>query len=117
MGCALRQLLSSIAQHVDFMLPCIDRMQNQGLVLIEPEVQAENDWVKTVHEIGPTTLYPLVDSWYTGTNIPGKVRMFTPYASGVGTYRRVCEDVAANDYRGFRFARTASPREAHRVTH
>ena len=31
--------------------------------------------------------------------------MFTPYAGGVGTYRRVCDAVVANGYDGFEFAR------------
>ena len=72
---------------------------------LEPTLEAENAWVKSVHDIGHTTLYPLTNSWYTGTNIEGKVRMFTPYAGGVGTYRRVCEAVVAHGYDGFEFPR------------
>jgi cyclohexanone monooxygenase len=43
----------------------------------------------------------MANSWYTGANINGKVRLFTPYAGGVGTYRRICESVAAKGYEGF----------------
>jgi cyclohexanone monooxygenase len=49
------------------------------------------------------------DSWYLGANIPGKPRIFTPYAGGVGAYRQKCEEIAAKGYEGWRqsFAATA----------
>ncbi len=38
-----------------------------------------------------------------GANIPGKPRLFMPYIGGVGRYRRICEEIVEEDYRGFRF--------------
>jgi cyclohexanone monooxygenase len=38
-----------------------------------------------------------------GANVPGKPRVFMPYAAGVGAYREVCDRVAGNGYEGFRF--------------
>ena len=102
--CVLSNMLTSIEQHVEWMVDCIASMQNTGSTTIEAQTDAENAWVQTVHEVGHTTLYPLVESWYTGTNIPGKTRMFTPYAGGVGTYRRICTAVADNGYQGFALA-------------
>jgi cyclohexanone monooxygenase len=29
--------------------------------------------------------------------------LFMPYIAGVGSYRRTCEEVAADNYRGFHF--------------
>ena len=40
-------------------------------------------------------------SWYLGANVPGKPRVFMPYLGGVGNYRRICDKVTADDYRGF----------------
>jgi hypothetical protein len=48
---------------------------------------------------------PRGGSWYLGANVPGKPRVFMPYAAGVAIYRAICEDVVANDYRGFAFSR------------
>ncbi|MGD9602922.1 MAG: cyclohexanone monooxygenase, partial [Gammaproteobacteria bacterium] len=59
----------------------------------------------SVHEVDHATRYPHVASWYTGTNIPGKRCQFSPYADGVGTYRRACEDLVARDYAGVGFQR------------
>jgi cyclohexanone monooxygenase len=36
-----------------------------------------------------------------GANIPGKPRIFMPYIGGVGTYRQICDGVAAKGYEGF----------------
>jgi cyclohexanone monooxygenase len=101
--CVLSNMLVSIEQHVDWIADCIQFMRARGMHTIEPSLAAENDWVKIVHDVGHSTLYPMANSWYTGANIEGKVRMFTPYAGGVGTYRRICDEVVAQGYRGFDF--------------
>jgi cyclohexanone monooxygenase len=36
-----------------------------------------------------------------GANIPGKPRVILPYVAGVGTYRKICDEVVADNYRGF----------------
>ena len=41
------------------------------------------------------------NSWYLGANIPGKPRVFMPYAGGMGPYRRHCEQVVEAGYEGF----------------
>jgi hypothetical protein len=33
--------------------------------------------------------------------VPGKPRVFMPYAGGLAHYRRICDDVAARNYAGF----------------
>jgi cyclohexanone monooxygenase len=36
-----------------------------------------------------------------GANVPGKPQVFMPYVGGVGRYREICDEVAADGYRGF----------------
>jgi len=44
--------------------------------------------------------------------MPGKPRLFMPYIGGVGVYRRICEDIVEDGYKGFRFeAKTAAAAE------
>ena len=50
-------------------------------------------------------------SWYMGANIEGKTRIFLPYIGGVGRYREICDDVAADGYRGFRIPGHPLPQE------
>jgi hypothetical protein len=39
---------------------------------VEPSREAEDAWTKTCEEIANMTLFPKVESWIFGANIPGK---------------------------------------------
>ena len=100
----LSNMIVSIEQHVDWMTACLGYMKEKGLRRVEPDRSAQEGWVAHVNEVAAGTLFPQAGSWYMGANIPGKPRVFMPYAAGVGPYREICDDVAANGYRGFNFA-------------
>jgi cyclohexanone monooxygenase len=97
----LSNMVVSIEQHVDFVTGVIEHLRAQGLRTIEATRQAQDDWVEHVNEIAGYTLYPKANSWYMGANVPGKPRVFMPYAGGVGAYRKRCDEVAAKGYEGF----------------
>jgi cyclohexanone monooxygenase len=99
----LSNMIVSIEQHVEFIIDCLETMKSRGVERVEASPDAEEQWVAHVNEVAAATLFPKGGSWYLGANVPGKPRVFMPYAAGVGPYRKVCEDVAANDYRGFIF--------------
>jgi cation diffusion facilitator CzcD-associated flavoprotein CzcO len=105
----LSNMMVSIEQHVDWITDCLAYLREHGIPAIEPTVEAEDEWVRHVEEVGNTTLYPTADSWYMGSNVPGKPRVFMAYIGGVGTYREKCDDVAAKGYEGFELARAAAP--------
>ncbi len=96
-------MIISIEQHVDFVTDSLVYMRERGLEIMEPERAAEDDWVDHVQEVANKTLFPRANSWYMGANIPGKPRLFMPYIGGVGRYRKICEEIVEEDYRGFRF--------------
>ncbi len=98
----LVNMIVGIEQHIDWIVRCIGDMDAAGQATIEPEPQAERDWVQVVNEAAERTLFVKANSWYLGANIPGKPRVFMPYAGGIGPYRRICDEVAADGYRGFR---------------
>ena len=97
----LSNMIVSIEQHVDWVTDCISAVRERGMAEIEATSEAEDAWVEHVAEVGAYTLYPTADSWYMGSNVPGKPRVFMAYIGGVGTYRERCDQVAANDYEGF----------------
>jgi cyclohexanone monooxygenase len=97
----LSNMVTSIEQHVEWIAECIEALRERGVTSIEASPEAQDDWVAHVEEVAGYTLYPRAKSWYTGANVPGKARVFMPYIGGVGTYRAVCADVAADGYRGF----------------
>ena len=92
----------AIEQHADWITDCIRHMRDSGLERIEARTDAVNKWVAEVNEVASKTVFPLAKhSWYLGANIPGKPRVFMPYAGGMVRYRQICADVAARGYEGF----------------
>jgi len=101
----LSNMIVSIEQHVDFIMDCLEHMKQRDVTHVEATNEAQDQWVAHVAEVANATLMPKGGSWYLGANVPGKPRVFMPYAAGVAIYRAICEDVVANDYRGFVFSR------------
>ncbi len=99
----LSNMIVSIEQHVDWVSDALAHLRAQGLSTMETTLTAQEDWVAHVNEVAHRTLYPQANSWYMGANIPGKPQLFMPYVGGVGTYRKICEEIAAKGYPGFSF--------------
>jgi cation diffusion facilitator CzcD-associated flavoprotein CzcO len=92
----------AIEQHADWITDCIKHLNDSGLECIEARADAADNWVAEVNEMANKTVFPLAKhSWYLGANIPGKPRVFMPYAGGMLRYRQICADVAARGYEGF----------------
>jgi cyclohexanone monooxygenase len=96
----LSNMIVSIEQHVDFVSECLASLKDKGADRIEANRDAEDAWVAKVNEVASQTLFPKAASWYMGANIPGKARVFMPFM-GVHTYRKICNEIAADNYRGF----------------
>jgi cyclohexanone monooxygenase len=96
-------MINSLEQHVDLVVDTITHMRDEGLRTMEPEREAEDEWVDHVQVVAYKTLFPQANSWYMGANIPGKPRLFMPYIAGVGSYRRTCEQIVSEGFKGFRF--------------
>ncbi len=98
----LTNMPTNIEQHVEWISDCIQYMRERGLDHIEATVDAEEAWVEHVNEAADRTLLPLAkSSWYLGANVPGKPRVFMPYAGGLANYIQECDHAAAKDYEGF----------------
>jgi cyclohexanone monooxygenase len=97
----LSNMMVSIEQHVDWIADCIGYLRERDIAAIDATEAAEDEWVGHVREVGEATLFPQANSWYMGSNVAGKVRVFMPYIGGVGVYRQKCDEVAAKDYDGF----------------
>ena len=95
-------VIVSIEQHVDWIADCLAALRARGAARITVRPDAEDAWVHHVNEIADKTLFPTAASWYVGANIPGKPRVFLPYVGGFQNYSRICEEIVADDYRGFR---------------
>ncbi|WP_033287704.1 flavin-containing monooxygenase [Amycolatopsis jejuensis] len=109
----LSNMVLSIEQHVEWIAGCIGYARERDVISVEATGQAEQDWVRHVNEVSAALLYSEANSWYLGANVPGKPRVFMPYAGGVGAYRKRCDSVAAAGYEGF--VLTGGPARSHQV--
>ena len=106
----LSNMVVSIEQHVDWIADAIAHHRNAGVDLMEPSADAQDEWIDHVQEVSVDTPYtaPSCNSWYVGANIEGKPRVILPYTGGVGKYREICDEIAADGYRGFVLTASAS---------
>lgn len=92
-------------QHATWIADLLEHLRSGDARRIEAQPGAQDDWSNHVNEAAHRTLYPRANSWYVGANIPGKPRMFMPYAGGFDVYRRTCDEIAADNYAGFSLSR------------
>ncbi|MNZ28462.1 Phenylacetone monooxygenase [compost metagenome] len=101
----LSNMIVSIEQHVEWISELIAMACAEGIRSVEAQAEAEDAWVETVNRIAAGTLMVQANSWYLGANVPGKPRVFMPFAGGVDAYRAICDEVAEEGYRGFELER------------
>ena len=99
----LSNMVQSIEQHVEWIADCVGYMEEKDLQSIEPNADAESQWVAQVNEIAGETIFPSCNSWYLGANVPGKPRVFMPFL-GFSDYAAICDQVSASGYEGFGFS-------------
>ena len=97
----LTNMTIAIEQHCEWIAGCIRDLHSRDIARIEATKQAEDDWVEHVNATANETLYVKANSWYMGSNVPGKPRIFTPYVGSLRDYRALCDDAVAENYRGF----------------
>jgi cation diffusion facilitator CzcD-associated flavoprotein CzcO len=86
---------------VDWAVGLMVDAKHRGITEVEPRRDAAQAWTAHVAEVAERTLFPMAkSSWYLGSNIDGKKRVFMPYIGGFGNYRTSLDDVAAQGYPG-----------------
>ena len=104
----LTNVVASIEQHVEWIMALSDHMDEHGLATVEADANAELAWMRHVYDIAAQTLMIKANSWYVGSNVPDKPRIFMPFAGGLDVYRNMTDEIARDDYRGFHFATLTS---------
>jgi cyclohexanone monooxygenase len=110
----LASMIQAIEQHVDWLADCLGHMRDVGAVSIEPQLADEDAWVAHVNDVSTVSLRSTCSSWYVGTNIPGRPRVFMPYIGGFPVYVQKCNAVMNAGFDGFVLkgarANTAAPK-------
>ena len=76
---------------------------DNGITAVDVDPAAQDAWCDHVNEVAKGTMFTAdsCNSWYNGSNIEGKPRVFLPYVGGLPAYMARCNEVAANAYEGF----------------
>ncbi|MER8440099.1 NAD(P)/FAD-dependent oxidoreductase [Mesorhizobium sp. M1312] len=97
----LTNVIVAIEDNVKWIAECIENLAAVGAEFIEATQSAEELWMEHVGQAADETLYTRAKSWYLGVNVPGKQPVFMPYIGGLPNYQKLCEEVAAEGYKGF----------------
>ncbi|CQD10027.1 monooxygenase [Mycolicibacterium conceptionense] len=87
--------------HVNWISEAIAHLDQNGYAAIEPTADAVDSWMAECARRAEATLFTKANSWYMGANVPGKPRMFMLFIGGFGTYLDICNEAAADGYKGF----------------
>ena len=79
-------------------------MSKRDYTFIEAENEAEQAWWDHHQEVAAVGIKTTTESWYLGSNVHGKARVFMPYYGGFPDYCRKCEEIVADGYAGFAFS-------------
>ncbi len=83
---------------------CLSYMRDKGYQRIEADASAEEAWNEHAQSLTEGMIFTKTDSWFMGTNVPGKKRGFLFYAGGAPAFREKVSDVAAKGYEGFKLS-------------
>jgi cyclohexanone monooxygenase len=97
----LASMIQAIEQHVDWLADCLGHMREIGAATVEPKLADEDAWVAHVNDVSTVSLRSTCSSWYVGTNIPGRPRVFMPYIGGFPVYVQKCNEVMNSGFDGF----------------
>ena len=88
-------------QHGDWIADLIVAMRQGGRTRVETTPEAEATWAREVADAASASLRSTCNSYYVGSNVPGKARVFMPYIGGFPKYVEACDREAAAGYPSF----------------
>lgn len=88
---------------VDWIADLIGEARRQGKTLVKTTDHAQKSWRDKVEKAATNNEWSKTDSWYVGTNVPGKRKQILTYTGGIGRYRRYCDEERSNGFASFKF--------------
>ena len=90
-----------IEHNVEWITDCIEYLEKHNIGRIEATEEAQDAWTAHALALAEDTLFVKNDSWFMGSNIPGKKRVFLNYVGGIPLFLQKLASVAENKYEGF----------------
>jgi cyclohexanone monooxygenase len=103
-------LPTSIEENVKYIVDCVKKMEAEGFDLVEPQQQAEDEWVAHTAEIHEQTLMAQGDkvhSWMMGANLEDRKPRVLIYFGGANVYYDKMRESAEAGFPEVEFERIA----------
>ncbi len=78
---ALCNMTTCLQQQTEWISEAIRHMRATGKTVIEPTAEGEEAWVAHHDELADANLISKTNSWYVGSNVPGKPRRVLSYVA------------------------------------
>ncbi|MGE4324101.1 MAG: flavin-containing monooxygenase [Sphingobium sp.] len=91
----------TMEHHVEWIADAIEYMRGHGIAAMEPSAAAEEQWGKDLVAQVQATLVRKGSSWWSGANIPGKVKRPLFSVASHKYYRKLCGEEADSGYTAF----------------
>ena len=88
---------------IDWMTTLVAHSRARGHRSIDTDPVAEDAWVQQCRDGMAQTLFPQVDSWINGANVPGKPRAAMFYMGGMANYMKELDSIVKSGYASFLF--------------
>ena len=88
---------------VEWLVNLLKHIKDKGYTRIEATVEAQEEWTRKVGDLVKGNLWETADSWYTGSNVPGKARVILAYVGGIPRYYGELDEISAAGYPGYKF--------------
>lgn len=91
-------VVTGAEQQVDWVAECIDYLRKHDDALMEIDEAAAREWGEYCADLVRGTLFPEAESWWRGSNIPGKLQVFYAFLGGFQAYLAACRKEADSGF-------------------
>ncbi len=106
----------SMEMHVDWIADCILAMRDSGILSIEVDSKTQEAWMIRMTRAVNKTVMGGIDSWWNGSNIPGKPKSVLNYMGRLASYRALFDSLTIDGYPGFEKVSHVAPSASARVS-
>jgi cyclohexanone monooxygenase len=86
--------------NTQWIIDCLSYLKRNGHDTIEADAEAQKQWTNQIRVMADATIYVLENSWYMGSNVPGKPRVFVCHMD-FPKYIEECRRSQELNYHGF----------------
>jgi len=110
-------LVPAIEVQVEFITKLVAHAVETNGPPLDVTAEAEDSWTETCKSIADMTLFPKIDSWIFGANIPGKQHSVLFYLGGLSNYLGILSTVEEQGFKAFAGDAVAEKTAPGTVTH